>query len=79
MAVAGVLVLTIFIGLFGFSFEMVTRVDGCLCLLLVILFPITMVVGVVIAFSEIFCEIGTPFLGAFLKSTWKRMKAVWKM
>ena len=79
LVIVGVLVITIFVGLFGFSFELVTKMDGCLALLLLIFFPITMIIGVGIAFKEIFCQVGTPFLGAFLKSTGKRVKAIWKM
>ena len=53
--------------------------EGCLALLLLIFFPIAMIIGIGIAFKEVFCQLGTPFLGAFLKSTSKRVKAIWKM
>ena len=77
--IVGVFVITIFIGIFGFSFELITRVEGAMCLFLVLFFPVTMVVGVVVSFKEIFCEMGTPFVGAFIKSIGKRVKAIWKM
>ena len=53
--------------------------DGCLALFMLIFFPIAMILGIGIAFKEIFCQLGTPFIGAFLKSTSKRVKAIWNM
>lgn len=47
----------IFAGLFGFSFEMLSELEGCTCLLGVIFFPVLMILGIGMAFKEIFCDV----------------------
>lgn len=42
-------------GLFCFSCELVSNLEGAWCVLAVIFFPITMLIGVKNAFAEIFC------------------------
>lgn len=55
--VLGLLLATFFVGLFGSSFEFLCDIDSDLlkCLFL-LLFPICMIIGVGMAFKEIFCE-----------------------
>lgn len=47
----------IFAGLFGFSFEILSELQGCTCLLGVLFFPVLMIAGIGVAFKEIFCDI----------------------
>jgi hypothetical protein len=51
LVLTGALLLTLFVGIFAFSFELIGRVDGFLCIVLVVFLPVTMLIGVVIAFS----------------------------
>ena len=79
VAIVAILVLSIFVGMFGFSFELMTRTQGARCILLALFFPITMILGIGVAFKEIFCQLGSPFFGAFVKSTSKKAKAILKL
>ena len=60
-AVIGVTLVSILAGMFGFSFELLSDMEGWLCLLAVLFFPITMIVGVGLAFRDIFCDAVPPF------------------
>jgi hypothetical protein len=55
--IVGLVIVSILAGLFGFSFELLSELEGFLCVLGVIFFPITMVVGVGVAFREVFCDV----------------------
>lgn len=50
------LFVTLLAGMFGFSFEIISDLEGPLCLLAVLFFPVTMILGVGRAFGEVFCE-----------------------
>jgi len=50
-------IVSIISGLFGFSFEIITELEGVLCILAILLFPITMIVGVGKAFRDVFCDV----------------------
>ena len=43
-------------GMFGFSCQTVCDLEGVLCILGVIFFPVFIIVGIGMAFKEIFCE-----------------------
>ncbi len=44
-------------GLFGFSFEILSDLEGGACALGVIFFPFLMIAGIGMAFKEIFCDV----------------------
>lgn len=47
----------IFAGLFGFSLEMLSELEGWTCILGILFFPILMIAGIGVAYKEIFCDI----------------------
>lgn len=51
------IVIGIFAGAFAFSFEIISDLNGLLCALAIIFFPITMVLGIAVAFESFFWEI----------------------
>jgi hypothetical protein len=57
LVMTGVSLMCIFAGLFGFSFEMLSELEGYTCLLGVIFFPVLMILGIGVAFKEIFCDV----------------------
>ena len=63
------LFLSVFVGMFVFSFELLSRVDGLLCVVLVVFLPVTMLIGVGIGFGEIFCETAPEYFGKFFKDS----------
>ena len=54
MVVIMITVLSLLVGMFGFSFELLTRVDCMLRIVVIIFFPVTMIAGIGISFSEMF-------------------------
>ncbi len=50
-------IISIFMGIFGFSFELLSRAGGALCILGAIFLPVTMLIGIGIAFKEVFWEV----------------------
>jgi len=57
LVIAGVSIICVFAGMFGFSFELLSNLEGALCFFAVLFFPITMIIGVGVAFREIFCDV----------------------
>ena len=57
LVMVGVTLVCIFAGLFGFSFEVLSNLDGFLCVLGLLFFPVVMIFGVGVAFREIFCDV----------------------
>ena len=55
--IAGMTLVCIVAGLFGFSFEILSELEGIACILGVIFFPFLMIVGIGYAFKEIFCDV----------------------
>ncbi len=55
--IVGVMLVCIIAGIFGFSFEVLSNLEGPLCVLGVLFFPIVMMIGIVVAFREIFCDV----------------------
>lgn len=49
--------ISILAGMFAFSIEIIGEQEGLLCLLAVLFFPVTMVMGIGRGFSEIFCDV----------------------
>ena len=45
-----------FAGMFGLSCEILSDLDGIVCLLGVLFFPVLMILGIGKAFGEFFCE-----------------------
>lgn len=58
--IVGVSLLCFLAGTFGFSVELITNLDGLKRILAILFFPVTMLVGITIAFREIFCDIVPP-------------------
>ena len=55
--IAGMTLVCIVAGLFGFSFEILSELEGIECILGVIFFPFLMIAGIGYAFREIFCDV----------------------
>ena len=55
--IAGMTLVCIVAGLFGFSFEILSELEGIECILGVIFFPFLMIAGTGYAFREIFCDV----------------------
>lgn len=54
---AGVLFMTLLMGIFPYTFEFICEKDCPWVLLLLILYPISMVIGIGKAFGDFFCEV----------------------
>jgi hypothetical protein len=50
------LILALIAGITGFTLDITSEAEGLMCLLAVIFLPVTMVLGVIKAFQEVFCE-----------------------
>lgn len=48
--------MSLFAGMCGFSFEILSDQEGVMCILGALFFPVLMVMGIGRAFSEFFCE-----------------------
>jgi hypothetical protein len=59
------LVLTLLVGITGFTLEIISETEGLMCLLAVLFLPVTMVLGVIRAFQEFFCETVGDLCGNF--------------
>jgi hypothetical protein len=57
LVIVGMTLVCIVAGLFGFSFELLSDLDGWACVLGVIFFPFLMIAGIAYAFKEIFCDV----------------------
>jgi hypothetical protein len=79
IVISGLLLVSILAGLFAFSFELMTSfelitcVNKLFCFVLVVFFPITMVMGVGVAFKEIFCQTAPEYLGAFWRDSCEKV------
>lgn len=58
----GMFIVTIFAGLFGFSFEILSELECPGLLLGIVFFPVVMIIGVGRAFQEIFLDV-VPEIG----------------
>ena len=56
LIMVGMFIISVFAGLFGFSFELVAQSEGVIRCLAVLFFPVTMLVGVFVGFREVFCD-----------------------
>jgi hypothetical protein len=56
LGIIGMAVICVFVGMFGFSFELISETEGCMAVLAMIFFPVTMLFGIGRAFQEIYCE-----------------------
>ena len=57
LIIFGMLVVTIFAGMFGFSFEKLCELQGCSFALALTFFPVMMIYGIGVAFRQIFCDV----------------------
>jgi hypothetical protein len=57
LVILGMGLVCIVAGMFGFSFELLSDLDGWACALGVIFFPFLMIGGIGYAFKEIFCDV----------------------
>lgn len=57
LVIVGMAIVCIIAGLFGFSFELISELEGGACVLGIIFFPIVMLIGIGVAFREIFCDV----------------------
>jgi hypothetical protein len=57
LVIIGMTIVCIFAGMFGFSFELLSDLEGATCVLGVIFFPVVMIIGIGYAFKEIFCDV----------------------
>ena len=78
MVVIMIAVLSLTVGMFGFSFELLVRVDCKLRIVLLIFFPVAMIAGVCISFSEMFIPMikENPF--TFFDDACSVAKCIWK-
>lgn len=61
--IAFFLFLTIFMGIFPYTMEFICERDGILIIIALILYPLSMCIGIVIAFQDFFCQITGEFIG----------------
>ena len=69
VVILGLALISVLVGLFVLSFELLTVVDKKMCVVLVLFLPLTMVVGLLVGLKEIFWKMAPDFLGAFWKDT----------
>jgi hypothetical protein len=63
LVIAGMTLVCIVAGLFGFSFELLSDLEGAACVFGVIFFPFLMIGGIGYAFKEIFCDVVPELCG----------------
>lgn len=61
----GMFMVTIFAGLFGFSFEILSELECPMLLLGIVFFPVVMIIGVGRAFQEIFLDVIPEICGEY--------------
>jgi len=55
--IIGISIAWIISGLFGFSFDIIAELEGGICFLAIVFFPLTMLAGVGKAFQDIFYDV----------------------
>ena len=55
--ILGMFIVTLFAGMCGYSCEVLSDLEDCMCCLAVLCFPVTMIVGIGRAFQELFCDV----------------------
>ena len=77
VALIGVLIVSIFSGLFAYSCEILGELEDLLLCLGIIFFPFLMLAGVGRALSELFCEVATENIGETCEMFQEGSAAIW--
>lgn len=57
------LVITIILGIFPYTCEIICQSGGCLSIFLFFMYPLVMIGGIFVAFSDFFCETAGQMMG----------------